>query len=152
NILSPGLVEADAGLVVGVAEGAGASNTEAPRPQETRHGGKLDRMVVEVGRQGVGVPAAGIKVELVAGGAQASRQGGDVHLAAAPGRQDALVTECEVHDISSRLGAGPASLFSGWSRARSAPARARGGRYARSRGKDQGRPSFPLPSPRWGER
>src|SRR5262249_58785830 len=77
--------------------------------------------------------AAGVEVDLMAVGHEAPRQGRDVHLAAAAGRQDALVAECDVHDITTR----PVRIGLPCPWACGPVPAARGERYAASRRKKQ---------------
>ena len=106
------LVEAD-GDVAALRQGqlAADGGPEEPRPQEARAGRQHDRVIVDVGRQGGRVPAAGVQVQLVPVGGEAAGQAGDVGLAPPAAGQNAVETERDVHGDSPpfRRGRSPSS-------------------------------------------
>src|SRR5262249_10601726 len=102
DIQAPRLVEADADPVGGGAEGAPARPREPPGAEESWDGRQPDGGVVQVRRQGLSVTGASVQVALMAIRTETPGQGRDVGLAAAAGRQNVLVTECDVHGLSTR--------------------------------------------------
>jgi hypothetical protein len=97
HVLAPGLVEADRHQLGRLGQRLPAQRPEDPRPQEARAARPGEAVVAHAGRQGGGVPLAAEQVDLVPLGVQPAGQVGDVHLAAAAGRQDALVAEGNFH-------------------------------------------------------
>src|SRR5271165_6831490 len=97
HVLTPGLVETQGNIVPGLVQGAGTSRPKAPGAQEPGTAGTGQRVIVQRRRQGSGVPAAGVEMDLVAIGTQTMSQVGNVGFTAAPRRQDVLVTKPNVH-------------------------------------------------------
>ncbi len=75
HIESGDLVETDADLMMGRRECAAAEGSEEPRPQKTRHTRHTHAMDVERRRQGRGVPAPRIQVDIVTIGHQVAARG-----------------------------------------------------------------------------
>src|SRR5262249_34033608 len=91
------LVEGDTDVVIDPDQQPSTCPADPPGTGEPRQRRQTDAVIVEARGQSIGIPLGGAEMHLVPVADQASRQTGDVGLAAAAPGQDARMAQCDLH-------------------------------------------------------